>query len=173
MLPARGPFCEGSSSKLTRCPPFSCSNSPASTALRWKNHSCPPSSRMKPKPRSRTRRLIVPFATSCDLRQELRIKFRSVRRTSAASQRAPSTVRTLAVARAHVRSGRLQKWDPPSSPATPARDLGSRGRSPTRVRVNQKPRPSRWDAQPEGPVAAEQAHDRDADEAEPPHPARL
>src|SRR5688572_10645849 len=64
MLPARGPFCEGSSSKLTRWPSLSCSKSPASTELRWKNHSWPPSSLMNPKPRSLTRRLIVPFATS-------------------------------------------------------------------------------------------------------------
>src|SRR5918993_1839559 len=59
MLPARGPFCDGSSSKLTRCPSFSCSKLPE-TELRWKNHSCPPSSRMNPNPRSRTSRLIWP-----------------------------------------------------------------------------------------------------------------
>jgi len=64
MLPARGPFAEGSSSKLTRCPSLSCSKVPLFTELRWKNHSCPPSSRMNPNPRSRTNRLIVPFATS-------------------------------------------------------------------------------------------------------------
>ena len=68
MFPARGPFCDGSSSKMTRCPSFNWSKLPAFTELRWKNHSCPPSSRMNPKPRSRTSRLIVPFATSTNLR---------------------------------------------------------------------------------------------------------
>src|SRR4029078_9788258 len=58
--PARGPFADGSSSKLTRWPSFSWSKLPC-TELRWKNHSCPPSSRMKPKPRSRTSRLMVPL----------------------------------------------------------------------------------------------------------------
>ena len=59
-LPARGPLADGSSSKLTRWPSFSESKLPW-TELRWKNHSCPPSSRMKPKPRSRTSRLMVPL----------------------------------------------------------------------------------------------------------------
>ena len=39
IFPALGPFCDGSSSKLTRCPSLSCSNAPASTDVRWKNHS--------------------------------------------------------------------------------------------------------------------------------------
>jgi hypothetical protein len=64
ILPARGPFADGSSSKLTRWPSFSCSNAPSVTEVRWKNHSWPPSSRIKPNPRSLTKRLIVPFATS-------------------------------------------------------------------------------------------------------------
>ena len=64
ILPARGPFADGSSSKLTRCPSLSCSKMPVVTELRWKNHSWPPSSRMKPNPRSLTNRFIVPFATS-------------------------------------------------------------------------------------------------------------
>src|SRR5207237_6797191 len=59
-LPARGPLAEGSSSKLTRWPSFSWSKLPC-TELRWKNHSCPPSSRMNPNPRSRTSRLMVPL----------------------------------------------------------------------------------------------------------------
>jgi hypothetical protein len=59
-LPARGPFGEGSSSKLTRCPSFNESNEPSCTELRWKNHSCPPSSRMNPNPRSLTSLLMVP-----------------------------------------------------------------------------------------------------------------
>src|SRR5512139_2567799 len=61
MLVARGPFVDGSSSNATRCPSLSCSKALSFTALRWKNHSCPPSSRMKPNPLSRTSRLIVPL----------------------------------------------------------------------------------------------------------------
>jgi hypothetical protein len=60
-LPALGPFAEGSSSKFTRCPSFSWSKDPSRTELRWKNHSCPPSSLINPNPLSRTRRLIVPL----------------------------------------------------------------------------------------------------------------
>src|ERR1051325_8629972 len=97
MLPARGPFADGSSSKLTRCPSLSCSNAPLVTELRWKNHSWPPSSRMKPNPRSLTNRLIVPFATSPYLRglpwrqpyADMAIKVRSSQRDALSEQAAP------------------------------------------------------------------------------------
>ena len=51
MFVARG-LEDGSSSKLTRWPSVSCSKVVSRTALRWKNHSCPASSRTNPKPRS-------------------------------------------------------------------------------------------------------------------------
>ena len=76
-LTARGPFSPRSISNSTFSPSFRPSKLRSWRLLRWKKISCPSEDRMKPNPRSRMTRLIVPCIVNLDVRKRERVLGRS------------------------------------------------------------------------------------------------